>query len=274
MLEQERLSRNAARLRPERGRRRRCGKLCDRGQQRPEMSSPPSKCGSRKPFSLKTSVTRFRLPMVEQTQEQTEGIGRTDASEDVLEVIAQPMPDGLPVQLLCSLGRPALKQGRCTRERCPRLGIVGMQAGQRDRRLARMLGAPADRGHQPGASGAEVAIGGHIEEIPQWRTSMARMFASVGQWPPAPCLAAARNASPQKCRPSGWRCIRHRTDSRTYRPRQHPPQPSFARFFQHPHQRRTRKRQQPDLRTDGCRAKQPVAGRGVDDGQDHTQLCR
>jgi len=130
--------------------------------------------------------------------EQAEDFGRTDASEDVLEVIAQPMPDGLPVQLLRSLGRPALKQGRCTRERCPRLGIVGMQAGQRDRRLARMLGAPADRGHQPGASGAEVAIGGHIEEIPQWRTSMARMFASVGQGAAGPlprrrraeCIAA------------------------------------------------------------------------------------
>jgi hypothetical protein len=71
--------------------------------------------------------------------EQAEDFGRTDASEDVFEVIAQPMPDGLRVQLLRSLGRPALKQGRCTHQRCPRLGIVGVQAGQRDRRLARTL---------------------------------------------------------------------------------------------------------------------------------------
>jgi hypothetical protein len=56
--------------------------------------------------------------------EQTEDFGRTDASEYVFEVIAQPMPDGLRVQLLRSLGRPALKQGRCTHQRCPRLAQI------------------------------------------------------------------------------------------------------------------------------------------------------
>lgn len=53
-------------------------------------------------------------------------------------MIANTLPDGCGVQLLRSLGNPALKQGRNAHEPCPRLVEMGVQAGERDRRLPRL----------------------------------------------------------------------------------------------------------------------------------------
>ena len=72
-----------------------------------------------------------------------------DGSEEVLEMIANAMPDGGRGQLLRSLDHPALEQGRDTHQRCPCLLEIGMRSRERDRRLLRMLGPASDRGHQP-----------------------------------------------------------------------------------------------------------------------------
>ena len=52
-----------------------------------------------------------------------------DASENALEVITDTMPNGWIGQLLRSFGHPALKQGRDSRQRRPRLCEVSMQSG-------------------------------------------------------------------------------------------------------------------------------------------------
>ena len=89
--------------------------------------------------------------------EQTKDWRRSDGGEGELEMIANALPDGDGVQLLRGLCDPALKQGGDTHQGCPRLFEMGMQAGQRDRRLARMLGPAPDRGHQPWPAGDGLA---------------------------------------------------------------------------------------------------------------------
>ena len=73
---------------------------------------------------------------------------RTDAGEDLLEMIAEALPDHWQGQLLRSLGHPALRSKAETRISMACLSEMGMQAGQRDRRLPRMLGSSPHRGHQ------------------------------------------------------------------------------------------------------------------------------
>jgi len=68
-------------------------------------------------------------------------------------------------------------------------------------------------------------------------------------WPRAECIAAEV--------PTSGAVYQHRTDSRITVPAT-PPQQLCA-ILPAPTSAPTRKRQQPDLRTDGCRAKQPVA---------------
>ncbi len=72
---------------------------------------------------------------------------RPNASQDVLEMVADAVPDGGRVQLLRSRRDPALKQGGNTHQGCPRLVKFGMHAGQRNGRLAGMLSPASHRGH-------------------------------------------------------------------------------------------------------------------------------
>lgn len=68
-------------------------------------------------------------------------------------MLAATHPHRSGVQLLRSISRPRLKLAGDTHEHLPGLVEAGMLAGERDRGLAGMLGAPADRGHQPGPTG-------------------------------------------------------------------------------------------------------------------------
>lgn len=67
-----------------------------------------------------------------------------DGGEDALEMVTNTLPDGSGVELLRSLGEPALKQGGDAHQGCPRLLEMGVQSGQRDRRLAGMFRLATD----------------------------------------------------------------------------------------------------------------------------------
>ena len=64
---------------------------------------------------------------------------RGDPGEHMLQMSADEIPYGDRVQLLRSLDNPALKEGRDAHQRCPCLPEMGVQAGQREGRLAGMF---------------------------------------------------------------------------------------------------------------------------------------
>ena len=68
-------------------------------------------------------------------------------------MVATAQPDRWGVELLRSFAHPGLKLAGHAHEHLAGLVEIGVLPGQRDRGLARMLGASADRGHQPGSAG-------------------------------------------------------------------------------------------------------------------------
>ena len=76
-----------------------------------------------------------------------------DTGEDLLDMVANEVPDGRRIQLLRSTGRPELEQGRDTHQRLFGLAEMRMQSGERDRRLPGVFGLASDRGHQPRPAG-------------------------------------------------------------------------------------------------------------------------
>jgi hypothetical protein len=103
------------------------------------------------------------------------------------------------VQLLRSLAHPGLKLAGDAHEHLPGLVEIGMLAGQRDRGLARMLGASADRGHQPRPAGDGLepgfGVGQAHEQTPpvvdqrhRARRQLAAMQVVRGEAAPAPLV--------------------------------------------------------------------------------------
>ena len=124
---------------------------------------------------------------------------RFDTREDALEMLADEVPDGGRIQLLRSAVDPTLKQGRYTRQGDPCFVEMGVHAGQRDRRLSGMFGAPAHRGHQPRSAGDRLAscfrVGQANEQTPpvvDQRHPSCRQLATVqvvrGEAAPAPLV--------------------------------------------------------------------------------------
>ena len=94
---------------------------------------------------------------------------RADAGEGALEMIANALADCCGMQLLRSLGVPALKQGRNAHQRGLRFLEMGMQTGQGDGCLSGVFGPAPDRGHQPRPAGnclvPDVGTGQTYDEV-------------------------------------------------------------------------------------------------------------
>ena len=89
------------------------------------------------------------------------------------EMIADALPDGRGMQLLRSLGVPALKQGRNAHQRGLRFLEMGMQTGQGDGCLSGVFGPAPDQGHQPRPAGNCL--------VPDVGTGQTYLCAAVGE---------------------------------------------------------------------------------------------
>ena len=127
------------------------------------------------------------------------GPGWSEGREGALEIFAAVHPDRSGFQLLRSLAHPGLKLAGYAREHLPGLVEVGVLAGQRNRGLARVLGAPTDRGHQPGPAGDRFEPGFGVgqtheqtppvvEECHRTRRQLATVQIVRGEAIPAPLI--------------------------------------------------------------------------------------
>lgn len=85
--------------------------------------------------------------------EEWKNLGRPDLCQCVLQMVATQGPDGRRIELLRSTSHPSLEPGGDAHQRLFGLAEMGVQAGERDGRLAGMFGLAPDGGHQPRPAG-------------------------------------------------------------------------------------------------------------------------